>query len=116
MGLEPMMFAWKAKVFPLHYIRILWSFVKVLPFRFWVTNPVYYCCTNEAYGEPHRNLTCLTCFADKRLNTRSEVHWQGQQDLNLQQTVLETATLTIELCPSMVAVERFKLSYVRVKI
>lgn len=91
MGLEPMMFAWKAKVFPLHYIRMLWSFVKVLPFRFWVTNPVYYCCTNEAY-------------------------WQGQQDLNLQQAVLETAALPIELCPSMVAVERFKLSYVRVKI
>ena len=78
--------------------------------------PVLAIVLKKHIGEPPQNRTELTCFADRHLTARSEVPWQGQQDLNLQQAVLETATLPIELCPSMVAVERFKLSYVRVKV
>ena len=78
--------------------------------------PVLTIILKKHIGEPPQNRTGLTCFADRHLTARSEVHWQGQQDSNLQQAILETATLPIELCPSMVAVERFKLSYVGVKV
>ena len=65
MGLEPMITAWKAVVFPLHYIRILWWTEKVS---------------------------------------------------NLRRKDFQSFALPTELSVRMVAVERFKLSYIRVKV